>query len=80
MQSLDFFEGEDAEQRKQIIGRNPHLTYQVDNCQETYEELRERGVEFSKQPEEMPFGIYAIATDPEGNEINLLESPGMGES
>lgn len=78
--SLNLFEETIGEQSKQIIGRNPHLTYEVDNCQETYDELRERGVEFSEQPEEMPFGIYAIATDPEGNEINLLESPGMGES
>jgi predicted enzyme related to lactoylglutathione lyase len=39
----------------------------------TYEELSERGVEFSQQPSEQPWGIWAQFKDPDGNEFGLIE-------
>jgi hypothetical protein len=37
----------------------------TDDCQATYEELKARGVEFTEEPEERPYGIdSASATRP----------------
>jgi catechol 2,3-dioxygenase-like lactoylglutathione lyase family enzyme len=45
----------------------------TDDCQRSYEELRARGVEFSEQPEERPYGIDAGFRDPSGNSIRLTQ-------
>jgi uncharacterized glyoxalase superfamily protein PhnB len=45
----------------------------TDDCQASYEELKARGVEFSEQPEERPYGIDSGFRDPSGNSIRLTE-------
>jgi uncharacterized glyoxalase superfamily protein PhnB len=45
----------------------------TDDCQASYEELKSRGVEFSEQPEERPYGIDSGFRDPSGNSIRLTE-------
>jgi catechol 2,3-dioxygenase-like lactoylglutathione lyase family enzyme len=45
----------------------------TDNCQESYEELRARGVEFQETPEQRPYGIDAGFRDPSGNNFRLTE-------
>jgi uncharacterized glyoxalase superfamily protein PhnB len=45
----------------------------TDNCQASYEELRERGVEFSEPPEQRPYGIDSAFRDPSGNNIRLTQ-------
>ena len=45
----------------------------TDDCQASYEELRERGVEFTETPEERPYGIDAGFRDPSGNSFRLTE-------
>jgi uncharacterized glyoxalase superfamily protein PhnB len=45
----------------------------TDDCQAAYEELRGRGVEFSQQPEEQPYGIDSAFRDPSGNSIRLTQ-------
>ena len=37
------------------------------NVQKTYEELKERGVEFTGAPKEEPWGTFATFKDPDGN-------------
>ena len=69
----DGFEDEDAENLSRTIGRDMGLIYEVDDCRATYETLRDRGVEFRGEPEEMPWGIQTVAIDPDGNEIVLQE-------
>ena len=39
----------------------------------SYEELKARGVEFSEQPEERPYGIDAGFHDPSGNSFRLTQ-------
>ena len=46
---------------------------ETDNCQDAYEELTGRGVEFSEAPEERPYGIDSAFRDPSGNNIRLTE-------
>ena len=45
----------------------------TDDCQASYEELKARGVEFSEEPEERPYGIDSAFRDPPGNSIRLAE-------
>jgi predicted enzyme related to lactoylglutathione lyase len=73
LQSPDQFEGEEAERRAAMIGQSPELGFAVDDCQATYEELQERGVEFIFEPEERPWGLEAVANDLYGNPLVLYE-------
>lgn len=45
----------------------------TDDCQESYEELRARGVEFNEPPNQMPYGIDSGFRDPSGNSVRLTE-------
>jgi catechol 2,3-dioxygenase-like lactoylglutathione lyase family enzyme len=45
----------------------------TDDCRASYEELKGRGVEFSEQPEERPYGIDAGFRDPSGNSFRLTQ-------
>jgi catechol 2,3-dioxygenase-like lactoylglutathione lyase family enzyme len=45
----------------------------TDDCRASYEELKGRGVEFSEQPEERPYGIDAGFHDPSGNSFRLTQ-------
>ena len=45
----------------------------TEDCRASYEELKARGVEFSEQPEERPYGIDAGFHDPSGNSFRLTQ-------
>src|SRR3954468_10673491 len=45
----------------------------TDDCRASYEELRGRGVEFTEEPEERPYGIDCGFRDPSGNSIRLTQ-------
>src|SRR3954447_9562544 len=45
----------------------------TDDCQAAYEELKDRGVEFTETPEERPYGIDAGFRDPSGNNFRLTQ-------
>ncbi|KUH83891.1 MULTISPECIES: VOC family protein [unclassified Mycobacterium] len=45
----------------------------TDNCQATYEEMRSRGVEFTEEPHQMPYGIDSGFRDPSGNSVRLTQ-------
>ena len=45
----------------------------TDDCRASYEELKGRGIEFSEQPEERPYGIDAGFHDPSGNSFRLTQ-------
>ena len=45
----------------------------TDDCQASYDELRERGVEFVEPPEQRPYGIDSAFRDPSGNNIRLTQ-------
>jgi catechol 2,3-dioxygenase-like lactoylglutathione lyase family enzyme len=52
-------------------GASSGLFFQADDVQSTYEELRGRGVEFSQEPTEQPYGIDAGFRDPSGNQMRV---------
>ncbi|HET6166483.1 MAG TPA: VOC family protein [Marmoricola sp.] len=45
----------------------------TDDCRATYDELRAKGVEFSQEPVEQPYGIDCAFRDPFGNHIRLTQ-------
>jgi predicted enzyme related to lactoylglutathione lyase len=53
------------------IGTFVNTSWEVDNIEKTYDELRGRGVEFTGPPQKQPWGTFAILKDSEGNQIVL---------
>jgi catechol 2,3-dioxygenase-like lactoylglutathione lyase family enzyme len=49
------------------------LFFGTDDCQATYDELRARGVEFTQEPTERPYGIDAGFRDVSGNQMRLTQ-------
>jgi catechol 2,3-dioxygenase-like lactoylglutathione lyase family enzyme len=45
----------------------------TDDVHAAYQELSGRGVEFTEQPEERPYGIDSAFRDPSGNSIRLTQ-------
>ncbi len=45
----------------------------TDDCRASYEELRDRGVEFTEEPTARPYGVDAGFRDPSGNALRLTE-------
>jgi uncharacterized glyoxalase superfamily protein PhnB len=45
----------------------------TEDCRASYEELKARGVEFTEEPEERPYGIDAGFRDPSGNSFRLTQ-------
>ena len=68
-------EAETAEQVKNLMAKGFAGTVflTTEDCQASYEELKDRGVEFSEPPEERPYGIDAGFRDPSGNSFRLTQ-------
>jgi predicted enzyme related to lactoylglutathione lyase len=66
---------ETAEQVKGLMAKGfaGTIFLTTDNCQAAYEELKGRGVEFSEEPEERPYGIDSGFHDPSGNNVRLTQ-------
>lgn len=45
----------------------------TDDCRQTYETLKAKGVEFTQEPTEQPYGIDCGARDPFGNHFRIVE-------
>lgn len=43
------------------------------DCRASFEELSSRGVEFTEEPHEMPYGIDCGFRDPSGNSVRLTQ-------
>ena len=75
LQPPDWFEGAERQQKIEAIGKSPTIVFRVDNCRDTYAELKERGVEFSDPATDVPYGVQAVFQDLYGNGFVLLERP-----
>lgn len=69
------FEEEAANQLRALIsgGKLGAGVFSTPNCQQTYEELSSKGVEFLSPPAERPYGIEAIFKDNSGNWFSLTQ-------
>jgi len=68
-------DSETAQQVKTLMGKGfaGTIFLTTDDCQASYEELKRRGVDFTEQPEERPYGIDSAFRDPSGNHIRLTQ-------
>ncbi len=69
------FEEETREAIKSLLSRGASggLFFATDDAQKSYEELKSRGVEFTQEPTEQPYGIDAGFRDPSGNHFRLAQ-------
>jgi catechol 2,3-dioxygenase-like lactoylglutathione lyase family enzyme len=69
----------DEETRDQIHrllakGASGGLFFATDDAQKSYEELKGRGVEFTQEPTEQPYGIDAGFRDISGNHFRMAQT------
>jgi len=65
-----------AEQARALLTKGAtggHLFFTTDDAHKTYNELRAKGVEFTEEPTERPYGIDCGLRDPFGNHIRFSQ-------
>lgn len=50
----------------------------TEDCQAAHEEMKSRGVEFTEEPHDMPYGIDCGFRDPSGNSVRLTQLAEIG--
>jgi|CZKL01.1.fsa_nt_gi predicted enzyme related to lactoylglutathione lyase len=55
------------------VGKNATWVLSTRDCQGGYDQLREKGVQFSEAPTVHPWGIQAVFSDPYGNKYALVQ-------
>jgi catechol 2,3-dioxygenase-like lactoylglutathione lyase family enzyme len=68
----------DDETRQQILdllakGASGGLFFTTEDCRASYDELAARGVEFTQEPTEQPYGVDAGFRDPSGNQFRMVQ-------
>ena len=68
-------DAETAEQVRTLMAKGFAWTIflTTDDARASYEELKGRGVEFTEEPEERPYGVDAGFRDPSGNSFRLTQ-------
>ena len=71
------FEEETRDQIQKLLakGASGGLFFSTDDIGKTYEELKSRGVEFTQEPTEQPYGVDAGFRDPSGNHFRMAQPP-----
>ena len=69
------FDAETQDAIKTLVAKGvaSGLFFATDDVQATYEELRDRGVEFQQEPTEQPYGVDAGFRDPSGNQMRVAQ-------
>jgi catechol 2,3-dioxygenase-like lactoylglutathione lyase family enzyme len=68
----------DDETRQQILdllskGASGGLFFTTEDCRSSYEQLAARGVEFTQEPTDQPYGVDAGFRDPSGNQFRMVQ-------
>jgi catechol 2,3-dioxygenase-like lactoylglutathione lyase family enzyme len=68
-------DAETGEEVRNLMGKGfaGTIFLATDDVQSAYKELRDRGVEFTEEPEERPYGIDSAFRDPSGNHFRLTQ-------
>ena len=69
------FDDETRESINKLLakGASGGLFFATDDAQKSYDELKDRGVEFTQEPTERPYGIDAGFRDASGNHFRLAQ-------
>jgi len=72
------FDDETRENIRTLLakGASGGLFFAADDAQSTYEQLKQRGVEFTQEPTEQPYGVDAGFRDPAGNHFRMVQQQG----
>jgi hypothetical protein len=73
LQPSDWFEGEERQRHSELVGKDPTIVFQVDDCRATFEQFRAQGIEFSMPPTDLNYGIEADGKDLYGNTLVFLQ-------
>jgi predicted enzyme related to lactoylglutathione lyase len=68
---------ENWEHYKQVVGQSQALTFNVSDMTALYSKLKGKGVTFVQEPDQQPWGTYAMIEDSEGNRLILVQPPRM---
>lgn len=55
------------DEHRDRIGTHQHVTFYADDVRRSYEEMKNRGVEFVQEPRTADWGTAAVFKDPDGN-------------
>jgi len=69
------FEPETTTQLQDLVAKGAAggLFFATEDCRGTYEELKAKGVEFSQEPTEQPYGLDAGFRDSSGNSMRMMQ-------
>jgi catechol 2,3-dioxygenase-like lactoylglutathione lyase family enzyme len=69
-------DAETSAQLKDVMAKGAAggLFFATADIQETYEELKGKGVEFTQEPTKQPYGVDAGFRDPSGNQIRVIQN------
>jgi catechol 2,3-dioxygenase-like lactoylglutathione lyase family enzyme len=69
------FDEETRDQLRDLIAKGAlgGLFFATDDCRATYEELKGKGVEFTQEPVEQPYGVDAGFRDSSGNHLRMAQ-------
>ena len=72
------FDEETSSKLKDLVAKGAAggLFFAADDIDATYQELKDRGVEFSQEPTEQPYGVDAGFRDDSGNQLRMMQSSG----
>ena len=70
------FEEETRQKIQDLLSRGASggLFFSTGDAHKTYEELKSRGVEFTQEPTEQPYGVDAGFRDPSGNHFRMTQA------
>jgi catechol 2,3-dioxygenase-like lactoylglutathione lyase family enzyme len=70
------FDEETRDQLRALVAKGAAggLFFTADDVRSTHEELARRGVEFTQEPTQQPYGVDAGFRDPSGNHIRVMQS------
>ena len=58
-----------------VVGKSQALTFEVVDMAALQTDLKAKGVKFIQEPDEQPWGIFAIIQDSEGNRLIMVQQP-----
>jgi catechol 2,3-dioxygenase-like lactoylglutathione lyase family enzyme len=70
------FDADTSKKVKELMAKGAAggLFFETDDCRATYEKLKGKGVEFTDEPTERPYGLDAGFRDPSGNQIRMIQA------
>jgi uncharacterized glyoxalase superfamily protein PhnB len=70
------FDEETSEQLKALVAKGAAggLFFSTDDVRGTFEEMKAKGVEFSQEPTQQPYGLDAGFRDSSGNSMRMMQT------